>query len=278
MAEIYRDYHPMEIAIRVFGSSPHTDHKFRIAEGDIILSRRTGPGIGKQERCGKLWLTVEGLNDEEMERLDDNLYESLTNDKIIFEKRRYSIPLERLKQVVPSLDLVKVKDTSLCYQPFMPIEEETIVVNTVENINTVDMPTRSTTGWVRLPIPQGTIAKNPTSDCCKVEITIHSPVGATWEWPWKTWNQVWQTGGRDALKAYFNTDKWGTIQKLMKDELAACVFGPMIAFKDSQGQPIDVNFSYTVTAALQGMGRVLTSAPPLSVHGLILDKMTMRYL
>jgi len=57
-----------------------------------------------------------------MARLGRSLEEG--DATVIHEKRRYCIPLDRLKVVAPWLDLARVRDVSQRYQPFIPIDPE----------------------------------------------------------------------------------------------------------------------------------------------------------
>ena len=86
----------------------------RAMEGDIIAIRPPGQGAGRKERTRFLWLRLQGLEENEMGQLTTPLEE----DGIIYDKRRYGIPLARLKQLHPSLDLVRTRNSTDIYQPF----------------------------------------------------------------------------------------------------------------------------------------------------------------
>ena len=121
-----RDYPTMEIAIALWSVLPE-----RVQEGDIVAVRPPGSAIGFKEDKVFLWLLVEGL--------EANLFEFLTMPVIEpfdatghydgptyteFDKRRYCVPMARLKEVYPALDLDKARDPADRYQPFFTLDTD----------------------------------------------------------------------------------------------------------------------------------------------------------
>lgn len=121
-----RDYPAAEIAIALWSLLPE-----RLQEGDITAVRKPQIGIGLKEASRFLWLLVEGpeyieyagLKEKVTEPIDPTrLYEDQVYIK--YDKRRYCIPLERLKIVFPALDLARCRDLDDEYQPFYTLDEE----------------------------------------------------------------------------------------------------------------------------------------------------------
>ncbi len=117
MPQTFKDYGPMEVALLVKSYAPHTGGtKERALEGDIIAVRRLGRAIGTAEMSLYLWVQVEGW--------DFNDYAILTQPIDGFDKRRHCIPFARLKTVIPSLDLARVRDPTDKYQPCIPFDDD----------------------------------------------------------------------------------------------------------------------------------------------------------
>jgi len=126
MPESFRDYPVVEAAILVRGSVPLASGHERAQEGDIGLVRRPFAFIGRGERSRLLWLRLEGLDWNEIGILNIVNAEPLNDlDGSVYDKRRYHIPLDRLKQIARFRDLARVRDINDVYQPFMNIDEET---------------------------------------------------------------------------------------------------------------------------------------------------------
>lgn len=137
MPLIIRKYESREVGILVRGYFPHSFESERAIEGDIIAIRRPGLGLGMATMSNYLWLVIEGLDRELMDRYKDNDEEPLDETGSFFEardggvrykqydKRRFCIPLQRLKLVAPWLDLNRVRDINDIYQPFVMLDEET---------------------------------------------------------------------------------------------------------------------------------------------------------
>ena len=95
----------------------------RANEGDIITVRVPRGCIGRKERSSFLWVHIDGLtSDDRHLKGCDRVNET---DKSVRAKRRYSVPLDRLKAVVPTLDLARVRDLNDEYQPFLTIDART---------------------------------------------------------------------------------------------------------------------------------------------------------
>ena len=125
------NYPVMEIAINTENHAPNGENE-RSLEGDIIAVRKPLDYIGTKEANTFLWLLVEGLEENEIARLNEIFYEPFSADgsfsdenKVKYDKRRFCIPLERLKQIVPTFDEIKARDRNLVYQPFLPVDEDT---------------------------------------------------------------------------------------------------------------------------------------------------------
>ena len=111
------NYPIFEIALSLEDSAPHTGGtKERKLAGDIVAIRRPAQAIGIKEAKTYLWLRVQGLEENNMARLTDSIEG--------FDKRRYCIPLERLKEIVPTFDITKALDPNVTYQPFLILDEE----------------------------------------------------------------------------------------------------------------------------------------------------------
>lgn len=118
MGETNPSYSVFEVALSLEDCTPHTNGtKERKLAGDIIGLRRPGTMIGSAEMHTFLWLRIEGLEENEMVQLTENVAG--------FDKRRYSIPLDRLKALVPSFDIDRALDPSEMYQPFLLPSVET---------------------------------------------------------------------------------------------------------------------------------------------------------
>lgn len=127
---VARKYDPVEFCI-----SLHSKTRDRIQEGDIVYWRpleinRTGVDLTKRY----LLIPVEGFDHWSMVNL--NFTGPMTNvdnwmkhpirvgnkpggtEITYYDKRRFCIPLHRLKQVYPALDLARCRDENDIYQPF----------------------------------------------------------------------------------------------------------------------------------------------------------------
>lgn len=119
----FREYPVREIALAIKDNKDLASGHERTQAGDIIVCRKPLLAIGRAEAALFLWLHVEGPDTDVLDRLIDSIEEgedALLN-VVLFEKRRFCIPLARL----PSVDLARVTDPSDIYQPFLPIDEDT---------------------------------------------------------------------------------------------------------------------------------------------------------
>ena len=110
-------YSTFEMAILLVDLPDNGTHE-RAKIGDIIAIRLHNlHHCGNAEKGMFLWIPVDGLEDDEMSVFADSVEG--------FEKRRYCVPLDRLKELVPTLEMAKVLDPSIKYQPFtLPDEED----------------------------------------------------------------------------------------------------------------------------------------------------------
>jgi len=98
--------------------------------GDIVAVRQPDIGAGLRELKRYLWLRVEGL-----EESDWGLLEAETD----FEKRRFCIHLERLKQFNSNFDPQKAADPDIIYQPFLPVDDDGLFVFDSNPINVLGL-------------------------------------------------------------------------------------------------------------------------------------------
>ena len=87
-------------------------------------------GAGLRELKRYLWLRVEGL-----EESDWGLLEQETD----FEKRRFCIHLERLKQFNSNFDPEKAMDQTVIYQPFLPVDDDGLFLVDQNPINVLGL-------------------------------------------------------------------------------------------------------------------------------------------
>lgn len=127
----HRDYSIMEVAILGANHAPMASGHERAVEGDIITIRHPLNGIGLSEMARFLWMRVEGEDIGNMIRFKHELREPLKENgsyedgEPTFDKRRFCIPLRRLKNVFPPLDIDRVRDLNDTYQPFLNVDEDT---------------------------------------------------------------------------------------------------------------------------------------------------------
>ena len=97
-----------------------------------MVARRPMVGIGLKEAKTFLWLLVDGLAAWELPELTHVLMEPLDPTRLYeppenytrYDKRRFSIPLERLQTIYPSLDLNRARDENDAYQPFYTLDTD----------------------------------------------------------------------------------------------------------------------------------------------------------
>lgn len=126
MSFIPREYPIAEIAIALWELVPE-----RIQEGDLVTWRRPGLGVGGKEHKLFLWLLIEGFEAGDLPMLKTPVWEPFdptgeyepASAYTRYDKRRFNIPLTRLKEVYPALDLNRCRDLNDGYQPFYTIDE-----------------------------------------------------------------------------------------------------------------------------------------------------------
>jgi hypothetical protein len=138
MGDFAREYPTLEVAIQTVDYADDRGGEC-VKAGDIVVIRRPLGLIGTADRARRLWLLIDGLEEEQRARLverpmpemRERVIEIPDEEPIVeeylarFDKRRYAIPLERLKEVYPLLDLEKLTDSSVEYQPFMALDIDT---------------------------------------------------------------------------------------------------------------------------------------------------------
>ena len=122
MSELDPNYPVMEIAICLVDYAPLPSGHERALVGDIVAVRKPNIGIGLKEAELFLWLRVEGLEEAEFSKLTSYIFDSTSN--IIYDKRRYSIPLEKIKELVPDFDVDLALKNDEVYQPFLTLDED----------------------------------------------------------------------------------------------------------------------------------------------------------
>lgn len=122
----------MEVAIIVV-NLPDDPGGERLKAGDIVDLRNPLSAIGSAETTRFLWLLLDGLEADEWLGLAGNLTDPLRGDAVefvdpdnvtVWDKRRYRVPLNRLVQVAPYIDIDRVEDPGDPYQPFRLLDEE----------------------------------------------------------------------------------------------------------------------------------------------------------
>lgn len=122
-----KKYPVFEIGVLAINYPDHTPNG-RAKMGDIITSRIPihyvmGTGVWRD----RIRLMVEGVEEDEIPFLQTSNWDSdYRNDEGVnaFDKRRFCVPLHRLKETFPSFNLNRAKDTNDIYQPFMLLDED----------------------------------------------------------------------------------------------------------------------------------------------------------
>ena len=122
MSELDPNYPVMEIAICLVDYAPLPSGHERALVGDIVAVRKPSVGIGVKEAKLYLWLRVEGVEDGEFPKLVNYIMDS-TSD-VIYDKRRYCISLEKLKENYPYFDIDLALDQDTIYQPFLLLDDD----------------------------------------------------------------------------------------------------------------------------------------------------------
>jgi len=116
MSEINPNYPVMEIAILLVDYAPLSSGHERGLVGDVAAIRKPANGIGLKEAKILLWMRIEGLEESDMYKLVGNIEG--------YDKRRYCIPLEKIKQIRPDFNEDMALNTDIIYQPFLMIDED----------------------------------------------------------------------------------------------------------------------------------------------------------
>jgi len=122
MSELDPNYPVKEIAISLISYAPLQSGHERIIEGDIVAVRDPNIGVGRKEVEEFLWLRVEGLESSEFDRLTDNIQSSTGEN---YDKRRYTIPLEKFEELDTEFDINLALDDDRIYQPFLLVDYDT---------------------------------------------------------------------------------------------------------------------------------------------------------
>lgn len=130
MGETNHKYPVFEVSILTVN---HPDHDSeRACIGDIISVRAPHHVIGTKEGKEFVWLRLEGPEQNSLQYLKHRVADYVDPDlKYMaerqylkrYDKRRYCIPLERLKQLFPNFDIDRARDADDFYQPFITIDE-----------------------------------------------------------------------------------------------------------------------------------------------------------
>lgn len=112
-----KDYSALEVCLSCVSFS----RIIKRHAGDIILVRPILGRIGWKEAKDYFWLPVEGI--------DKTMYayfqEPLILDEEPYDKRRYSIPFNRLETLCPFIDFERIADDNDVYQPFYQLDIDT---------------------------------------------------------------------------------------------------------------------------------------------------------
>lgn len=269
MPETYTQCSVWEVAIAVSTKSRESS----MNEGDIVAVRKAGPqGIGTGEMKDFLWVRVCGWDDAQVARLTEAIGHSSGRS---FQKRRFQIPLGRLRQVVgPPFSLSRAHDRQVAHQPCLVPAEPEYVVLTETGVSTVNMIGYQGTGRVRLALPEPceVVHCSDMNECSPV-VAVQVPLGWSWSWPWKEDMGL----GRDALKAKYQANRWSSIAARMRDETRRLkTEGPLVEIRHPQGHLADTSISYTLTIKRPFPGQFLACHPPIDLTGLVYDTQRMR--
>lgn len=125
MGETNPNYPVMEVAISLEDAPDNASGTERKKVGDIVAIRKPGSYCGSQETKLYMWIRIEGPEENEFAYFGRQVYEPtdpLTG--VIFDKRRYCIPLDRLQIVYPALNQARALDPLDFYQPFITVDSE----------------------------------------------------------------------------------------------------------------------------------------------------------
>jgi hypothetical protein len=125
-----RKFPVKEISIWTINQPDHQNE--RVIPGDICAIRKPHYVIGLKEASELIWLRIEGLEENDFAELRSPNFDADISEEHTgllpsempdcFDKRRYFIPLNRIKKIYPALDLNRAKDQNDAYQPFITID------------------------------------------------------------------------------------------------------------------------------------------------------------
>lgn len=87
-----------------------------IEQGDILCVRKPVGHCGMAERGRMIWIRVTTELDS---TVLDQLGEPFIESDVLYQKRRYSVPLNRIAEKFPSFDINRALDEGDHYQPFV---------------------------------------------------------------------------------------------------------------------------------------------------------------
>ena len=123
MPQTFREYPIREVFLCSDNHRNLASGAERMKEGDIINVRSPHGSCGFGSMARGLWLLIEGPDTSVMDRLKDiNTTETDDVGGVIYDKRRYSIPFNRLPDFI---DLARVRDPGDIYQPFVGVATDT---------------------------------------------------------------------------------------------------------------------------------------------------------
>ena len=117
MGQTIKRYPIVEVALLCQNNAPLASGHERAICGDIVAVRPPNTGVGMLEMHRYLWLRLSGW--------EEGPFGTLTTGVPGYEKRRYQIPLTRLKAIMPAFDLDKAQSAGVVYQPFLNVDEDT---------------------------------------------------------------------------------------------------------------------------------------------------------
>ena len=120
MSDLDPNYPIMEIAISLVSYASLPSGHERVIEGDIVAVRYPDTGVGRKEIEEFMWMRVEGLEESEFSKLTDYVIDSTS--QIVYDKRRYSIPLEKIYEIDPDFDIDLALKEDRIYQPFLLVD------------------------------------------------------------------------------------------------------------------------------------------------------------
>ena len=260
MPQTFRDRGTYQIAILV-QDYPDNQESERAKEGDIVGIRRDdAPAVGLKENSNLLWMRIDGEDSSFIGRLADLNKEGVNR----FDKRQYCIPLKRIKEIYPWVDLNRIRDPNDIYQPFMEVTEPETHEEIFAGLNTASFTTGKP-GTFRIPIVE------QLSLITSISIT-NLPPGYTWSEPFTTWENNARTLGNRVAEQMHGREK---IRDERRDRN---ILGPLIEIRNGSNQLTDTTCDITIEGLLLGPGEYITKERPMDLEGLVFDKAKMEYI